>query len=174
MMFNKFSVFALLAVTLLAVSVIGHPTTEASAENGDKIEETGTTVKSGIHSWLKKVQAKIVKSHDNCTHGGGVIHWVKNKLGFAKTTTTTETPTTTAETDYSGYHPVTSVVGGAPQGETEEGYGGDDITILDDAASVNPGDVSDNESASVDTTSSITENSSYSEDPSIDVRMQSS
>jgi len=171
-MFNKFAVFALLAVTLLAVSAIGHPTTEAAAENGDKIEETGTTTKHGIHSWLKKVQAKIVKSHDNCTHGGGVIHWVKNKLGFTKTTTTTETPTTTAETDYSGYHPATSVIGGVPQGETEEGYGGDDITILDDTVAVIPDDVSGNESTSVDATSSMTENSSYPEDPSIDVRMQ--
>ncbi|XP_025199316.1 uncharacterized protein LOC112597469 [Melanaphis sacchari] len=166
MMFNKFAVLALLAVTLLAVSAIGHPTAETAAE-----ETTGSTVKPGIHGWLKKVQAKIVKSHDNCTHGGGVIHWVKNKLGLVKPTTTTETPTTTAETDYSGYIPVTSTVN-VPQGETEEGYGGDDITILDDTAAVIPENVNSNESASVDTTSSITENTSYPEDPSIDVRMQ--
>ncbi|KAE9529595.1 hypothetical protein AGLY_011691 [Aphis glycines] len=171
MMFNKFAVFALLAVTLLAVSAIGHPTTEPATVEGDRVEETGTTVKHGIQSWLKKVQLKIVKSHDNCTHGGGVIHWVKNKLGLAKTTTTTETPTTTTETDYSGYQPITSSVG-APQGETEEGYGGDDITILDDTAVMNPDDVSGNESTGVDTTSSLTENSSYPEDPSIDVRQR--
>jgi len=92
-------------------------------------------------------------------------------LGLVKTTTTTETPTTITETDYSGYQPITSSVG-VPQGETEEGYGGDDITILDDTAVMNPDDVSGNESTGVDTTSSLTENSSYPEDPSIDVRQR--
>jgi hypothetical protein len=170
MMFNKFAVFALLAVTVLVVPAIGHPTEEVASE----IEETAATVKHGIRGWLKNVHAKIVKHEENCTHGGGVIRWVKNKLGLTKKSTT-ETPTTTApatteETDYSGgYVPITSVVN---QGEPEEGYAAgpdDDITILDDSSA--PVSDSGNESVDVDQTyPSVAENAVNPADPDIDVR----
>jgi len=157
-----------LAVTVLVVPTIGHPTEDA----GSGIEDTATTVKQGIRGWLKTVHSKFVKHEENCTHGGGVVRWVKNKLGLTKKTTT-ETPTTittTAETDYSGYIPETSVVN---QGEPEETYsGGDDVvTILDD--SVVPENDSGNESVDVDPTySSVTDNAVVPVDPDIDVRMR--
>lgn len=157
-----------MGVTLLVVSAIGHPTSETAAADGSGIEETGAAVKHGIRGWLKNVHSKIVKTDENCTHGVGVIRWVKNKLGLTKTTTT-EKPTTT-ETDYSGYLPVTPVVV-VPQGEPEEGYGGDDITILDDTAVIPEDDVR-YEPTDVDATSSVTENAVDPVDPLIDVRMR--
>lgn len=159
------------SVAVLVVPAIGHPTEDV----GSEIEETATTVKHGIRGWLKNVQAKIVKHEENCTHGGGVIRWVKNKLGLSKKTTT-ETPTTTtttaAETDYSGYLPVTSVVN---QGEPEEPYNGgdDDVTILDDSVATVPENDSGNESVDVDSTySSATDNVVDTADPDIDVRIR--
>ncbi|XP_015380300.1 PREDICTED: uncharacterized protein LOC107174016 [Diuraphis noxia] len=170
MMFNKFAVFALLAVTVLVVPAIGHPTEDATSG----IEDTATAVKQGIRGWLKTVHSKIAKHEENCTHGGGVVHWVKNKLGLTKKTTT-EIPTTTTittETDYTGYIPVTSVVN---QGEPEETYNGgdDDVTILDDSVALVPESDSGNESVDVDPTySSVTDNAVDPVDPDIDVRMR--
>lgn len=160
----------MLAVTVFVVPAIGHPTEDVASG----IDETTTTVKQGIRGWLKTVQSKIVKHEENCTHGGGVIRWVKNKLGLTKKTST-ETPTTTTtttETDYSGYVPVTQVVN---QGEPEETYSGgdDDITILDDSVASVPENESANESVDVDPTySSVTDNAVDPADADIDVRIR--
>jgi len=160
---------------VLVVPAIGHPTEDA----GSAVEDTATTVKPGIRGWLKTVHSKIVKHEENCTHSGGVVRWVKNKLGLTKKTTT-ETPatnptttTTTAETDYSGYVPVTSVVNqGEPAEETYSG-GDDDITILDDSVASVPENDSGNESVDVDPTySSVTDNVIDPVNPDIDVRMR--
>ncbi|XP_060872370.1 uncharacterized protein LOC132946397 [Metopolophium dirhodum] len=179
MMFNKFAVFALLALTVLVVQTIGHPTEEVASG----IEETASTVKHGIRGWLKNVHAKIAKHEENCTHGG-VIRWVKSKLGLTKksttetpTTTTTTTTTTPEETDYSsGYVPITSVVN---QGEpAEEGYAAaspdDDVTmILDDSSVTETENDSGNESAdAVPTYPSVADNVVDPADPEIDVRGQ--
>jgi len=162
-----------LAVTVLVVPAIGHPFKEDVAS---EIEETATTVKHGIHGWLKNVQAKIAKHEENCTHGG-VIRWVKNKLGLTKkatpeTSSTTTTTTTTEETDYSGsYVPITSVVS---PGEPGEGYVAgpdDDVTILDGASATETESDSGNESGDVAPTySSVADNAVDQVDPEIDVR----
>lgn len=163
-----------MAVTVLVVPAIGHPTEDA----GSGIEDTATTVKPGIRGWLKTIHSKIAKHEENCTHGGGVVRWVKNKLGLTKKTatetptTTTTTTTTSAETDYSGYVPVTSVVN---QEQPEEIYSGgdDDITILDDSVALVPENDSGNEPIDVDPTySSVTDNVVGPVDPDIDVRMR--
>lgn len=176
-MFNKFAVFALLALTVLVVPAIGHPTEEVASG----IEEAASTVKHGIRGWLKNVQAKIVKHEEDCTHGG-VIRWVKSKLGLTKKSTT-ETPTTTTtttittnpeETDYSsGYVPITSVVNqGEPAGEGYAAAGpDDDVTILDDSSVTETENDSGNESAdAVPTYPSVADNVVDSADPEIDVR----
>lgn len=167
----------MLALTVLVVPAIGHPTEEVASG----IEETASTVKNGIRGWLKNVHAKIAKHEENCTHGG-VISWVKSKLGLAKKSTT-ETPTTTTtttvpeETDYSsGYVPITSVVNqGEPTGEGYAPAGPDDdiSTILDDSSVTETENDRGNESAdAVPTYPSVAANVVDPADPEIDVRGQ--
>jgi len=166
-------VFALLALTVLVVPAIGRPT--------EDVEETATTVKHGIRSWLKNVQAKIVKHEENCTHN--VVRWVKDKLGLTKKATT-EKPTTTTttntnseispeETDYSGgYVPITSVVN--PEEPAGEGYAAgpdEEVPTLDDTPLVTEtGNDSGNESDVLPTYPSAVENAVDPVDPDIDVR----
>lgn len=157
---------------MLVVPAIGHPTEEIASG----IEETATTVKHGIHGWLKNVQAKIAKHEANCTHGG-VIRWVKNKLGLTKKATpeasTTTTTTTPEETDYSGsYVPITSVVSpGEPAGEGYAASPDDGIPILEDTSVTETESDSGNESGDVAPTySSAADNAVDQVDPEIDVR----
>lgn len=91
-----------MAVTVaLVVSAHGHPSPTVEERDGGVVAET-TTAAHGVRGWLKDLRGKIHEHGKGCKHH--VLGWVKNKLGLAKPSSTTETPATTAED--SEYNPV--------------------------------------------------------------------
>jgi len=103
-MVDKIAVLAVLAVASVTImSVYGLP---SPPQGFGETADTAATTNHGIHGWLKNMHKKIQGHGHECDHGhggGGVFHWVKSKLGFAKTSSTAA-PTTNVEDDDSGYH----------------------------------------------------------------------
>lgn len=135
-------------------TVCGHP----AAQPEDKLEET-TTLKSGVLGWIKNVHEKIRGPSRGCNHThedghrGGPWNWVKNKLGFRKTTTVAPPATTVtavSEVDRDGNRQP-DVVGSDGGGRPETGDGERPETGDDEQSETETGDGASRPGASDET-----------------------
>ncbi|XP_050428761.1 uncharacterized protein LOC126838409 [Adelges cooleyi] len=79
------TVLVVVTVAFLACSAQGHPAPQDGAQVDDVT--TLSPPPKGIKGWIANLKTKIHEHGKNCGHSGGVVGWVKNKLGFKATTT---------------------------------------------------------------------------------------
>lgn len=169
----------MLVVVCVAAMVHGNPH-PLEEDFGALAEGTTVAAKTGVRDWLKKIHNKIRDHHSqgyNHTNGG-VLNWVKKKLGFAAKTTTPMTPTTitttttivtaaVATTDYSGDNNRDDSINGTLSSETTSSGDGDDEEDLPSSSSAENGGYESRDKLAEE----LSPQSGDSKDPLIDPRI---
>lgn len=161
-------------VVCVAALVHGNPR-PLEEDFGALTETTTAAAKTGVRGWLKNIHNKIRGDHGpGCNHThGGVLNWMKHKLGFATKTTTPTTPTTMTTT-------ITTVVIAT---EASNDYGGDNDRDdgTNDSSETSSGgyeldppsvEIVETESRGDESTKELSPQSGDSRDPQIDPRIR--